>query len=895
MSGIPTLILSVAKVNDPRRAGDVATTKLIDIRCKLVTNPSWFEGIALMQQLSSGSGPRQEYPSLSVWLEIQQQRAISPCSLTTSSSSSSSVSSASMFIHRVMSTIPSQDAIRVNVPLQEEEEPVPSRRHDAFDASSKRRVFRSAPELVYGSSRATAAVQACRRRDQRPVTNLVGHRVCPLPEKWKLQSTEGPAVIALVCVVASVPTHSTFAPRKRDTHSANYDSDNLLPCVTVPLQFRVVDGSGDSCGDEVFREQAEDSGGGYCDVMVAYLKVNTTDVERVGGLSRSPSLSAFHVSKATERRFTVTGPLDLHRQASTVTRPFLDGDHRDQLQHKFHTLVFAARGDEKLCPYRAASLRVPIILAGGMYDAKTQWFVSALADAMLLTHQHRSQKQKHHASSPSATAAPLSPSTSSALAHFLSPSDIIDVLMLSCRRPEDMLSKRFAHMPCIAATEKATHLGATIGGANAARLGIAPTAFVVEWFDFSLLTTISREGWHRVLLPLMRRYVSYPPFEAAMSAGQSMKYLSFADLRDHLIWVAHALRPSSNDDEAFSSFLERMIPTWSVSSLFASPTTPVVGSPAIQKGPSFSARSPSLRQNRKSIVHMGEQDGELASMSPQSSFQGFDSSLLAGSNRASPRAAGGAGDAASCRSWGSGCGAVMLDDAEWVRSLPVWLQCLHQPSGRASVLKRCLPSLALSHRQGLKRNDRDAAGVWMLMEEFKATPARFIWALMPAVQVALALDTQASKPAPPLITAEKVAERHSRLLKNHVAAMAAARSLQTYHKYMHRWMVFCRQRREFARKRALLTHALQRKTEARVLGPYFMMWRQFVIRSHRKSSTFLGARLSPPSSSLLYVPSLGPSPFSADYFAATGGPETSRRSSRAPSARSFSRDDERIS
>lgn len=531
---------------------------------------------------------------------------------------------------------------------------------------------------------------------------------------------------------------------------------------------------------------------------------NSSQSQLVRSLTQLRSFMALGAGVPSMRgsRVPVLCPLHYHPQAR-LARGFLSKEHCEKLQERYHIMSVSASSADKVCSSVAARLQIPLELNGGMYQAKTQWFISALSDAMLLTSMFQKQvKDVQHDAQRKGDgqrrACFVTPSSAqeNSLAFFLEPRRVLDALLQCCRAPEAMLQSHFYHdipesvliseMGAASAAKAAAPLAAvqrptpSDASPQQRRASVAApsgnvatitsshggTHFTVEWFDFALLSAIGCSGWERVLFPLIERYYTYPPLISAMRSFGAVSvanacYRTIDDVRDHLLYVAAALRPHGMRTEDYHSFLDRAFPPFAYSGVTA-------------------AGGGNKAASSRNLVAL-QRDGSTVSSRSVSS----------------------ATNAATC-----GQSSAYL--------FPLWLRCFHRMSGRSAAK---LGGLA----------------PWEIMSELHVSPARMLWAMFPSSQVEMLLDVSSREHV--YLTTQRRAGRNTRLAMTAAATMCAHHEHHLMQRYLHRWIVYQRQRREFLRKRMALATTLQRKSDARVLSAAMLTWRAFWSRqrSQRKS------------------------------------------------------------
>lgn len=577
---------------------------------------------------------------------------------------------------------------------------------------------------------------------------------------------------------------------------------------------------------------------------------------RMGNLGRLPTSLTPATSPSHASAALVGSPLEFSNRYFLLRNVVMHREHCDRLMEQFHVMVASSTTERRVCPTMVAQLHVPLELRGGMYTAKMQWFITALADAMILSsmmRQHSSHESKGSAvvhqsdlalgesaaANKSRVREALSSSTSSslhgntsknALGHFLDPGAVINVLLRCCRDSKDLLASRFrgnldestiiaefgamnsgansaaeTQMPMVGGSPNAAHCSSSSparnqrrrlsrnatsavpsgadhnapppvvssspsfsvrsvsgGGGSASNDPIhlspqnaAATHFSIEWPDFCLLATAGHEAWDRVLLPLVDRFYTFPPLLSKMRQCSSFRHATVEQVREHVVWVASALRPPQMRAEDFQSLLDRLFPPWVV------------------------------------FGTVGGGGGSRKSMTLQRGLSGSAEAGTTGSmttevGRGDRRALFTAATASSS-------------------TPPSWLKIFIKPSGRYVAKLGIL-----------------APREWT--EELHVTPCRVIWALLPTHITNLVTD-RSSRSAVYLSSHRRVS-RHARIAQTYAASLAHTILHSLLHRYLHRWLVFYRQRRDFLRKRATLSASMVRKAENRLLGSYFHRWRQ---------------------------------------------------------------------
>lgn len=534
-------------------------------------------------------------------------------------------------------------------------------------------------------------------------------------------------------------------------------------------------------------------------------------------------------------------PMEYSKHFFLFRQLLVHRDHCDRLMEQFHVMV-ASSTDRHVCPTMVSQLHIPLELQGGMYSAKTQWFISSLADAMILSsmmRQHASNSNSSHdnhnnehfdASASNGSGVPNGAATrrlssalgaarsvadrssKNSLSYYLAPGAVINALLRCCRSPKELLACRFrgdlddaliiaelgsmnsgAHQKALAAPNAAAassspqaHRGASTfkdnptptttrrqssvvlptgeisppsksnaGGSecDTAATGAVvqtenATHFAVEWYDFALLATAGHEAWEKVLLPLVDKYYTFPPLMTKVKQCANFRHSHMEQVREHILWVAQALKPAHMRDEDFQAFLDRAFPQWIPSSSGGGGGLGSRKSIIMQRAPS--AGGTSGEKDRRAI---------LAAASSASSI-----------------------------------------------TPPSWIRTFVKPSGRYAAKLGVL-----------------APREWV--EELHVTPCRLMWALLPSGLVNLVTDRTSRSGI--FLSSQRRIARHTRMAQSFALSLSQAVLHSLLHRYLHRWLVFYRQRREFLRKRATLSAAMQRKAEGRLAGGYYSRWRQF--------------------------------------------------------------------
>ena len=181
-----------------------------------------------------------------------------------------------------------------------------------------------------------------------------------------------------------------------------------------------------------------------------------------------------------------------------------------ELGIRFHSYVVSTSA-EKICPFRAATLGIPVIVPGGMSGAHMQSFAAFLKDCCDLARMTSQTLELSYVP--------------------ITPLELLTIMLRLCR---NLCSFHFAFYG---------HLG--ISHKDALSMGAQDAVFVVEWFDFLLLVLVDKRGWGK-LLPVVEEFYLHtdPECSDVIQNRPAVEPRTMRMVQRRLEHVACALRPT---------------------------------------------------------------------------------------------------------------------------------------------------------------------------------------------------------------------------------------------------------------------------------------------------------------------------------------------------------------
>ncbi|CUG07341.1 Hypothetical protein, putative [Bodo saltans] len=607
---------------------------------------------------------------------------------------------------------------------------------------------------------------------------------------------------------------------------------------------------------------------------VASSTVNLRGTQKRGGSSppngrspntHSPSLLASSPTSQVIPLSIASVPLEFSKRFFLFRNLIVHREHCERLMEQFHVMV-ASSTNRRVCPTMVAQLHVPLELQGGMYSAKTQWFISSLADSMILTSMMRehSPHQQHDSTSSSsdATAAAssgggdgadnsataahlhrlyealgasrrsnnskensnhhqLSTSTSkNSLDYFLTPGAVIDALLRCCREPKDLLACRFRGdlEDSVIISEFGSMNSGAHNSSNSQEKGdnnIVGSSIASKHRASSSCVAFPAVGESDVS-PTTAQLSQHKGSRSDDGNGSKQLPPMTSERATHFVveWYDYALLATAGHEAWEFALLPLVDRYYTFPPLMAK----------IRQCTNF--RHSHVEQIREHIMwvaqilkppqmRLEDYQGFLnrvyvpwnAAMSNSNNNNGANSNNGPLGSRKSimmqrGSSSGGAGDDQRK----DRRALLATSGAGGTQTPPAWIRTFIKPSGRYAAKLGVL-----------------APREWI--EELHVTPCRMLWALIPTHMASLVTDRTARSGI--FLSSQRRMTRHARMAQTYATSLATAILHSLLHRYLHRWLVFYRQRREFLRKRATLAAAMQRKAENRVAGGYFHRWRQF--------------------------------------------------------------------